>query len=302
MDAHSSSTKAIFYAFSANLGIAIAKGIGAFYTGSGSMLAETIHSLADCGNQVLLFFGLKSSERKPTKEHPFGFGKSIYFWSFIVAILLFSLGGMFSVYEGVEKIHSPEEITSPIIALVILGVSIFLEGGSFWGATKEINKIRKNRSWKEWIRTTRSAELLVVFAEDLAAMIGLTMAFCFVLLAMLTGNPVFDAIGSICIGSILLFIAFFLMIKVQAMLIGRSADPEVLEFITKVIEKDKNIEEVYHVISLQMGPKIMLSAKIRMNEKLSIKQACVAINALEKKIKKEFPEIQWSFIEPDIEN
>ena len=302
MDSHSSSTKAILYAFSANLGIAIAKGIGAFVTGSGSMLAETIHSLADCGNQILLFFGMKSAQRKATKEHPFGFGKAIYFWSFIVAILLFCLGGIFSIYEGIEKIHNPEDVSSPLVALIILGFSIILESFSLMGAMKEIKKIRAGKGIREWINSTRNAELLVVFAEDVAAIIGLILAFMFVLLTILTGNPLFDALGSVCIGVILVFIAFFLMIRVQALLIGRSADPELVGFIENQINKDKNIREIFNMITLQMGPQVMLSAKIRMNEKLSIKQACVAINTLEKKIKKEFPEIKWCFIEPDIKN
>ncbi|MDH4262347.1 MAG: cation diffusion facilitator family transporter [Spirochaetia bacterium] len=302
MDSHTSSTKAILYAFSANLGIAVAKGIGAFITGSGSMLAETIHSLADCGNQILLFFGMKNSQKPPTKDHPFGFGKSIYFWSFIVAMMLFSLGGIFSAYEGVKKVQSPEEISNPVIALIILGVSIVLESFSLAGAMKEIKIIRLGKSLGEWIKTTRSAELLVVFAEDAAAILGLILAFIFVVLTILTGNPIFDAIGSICIGIILLIIAFFLMIRIQALIIGRSADPELQGFIENEIKKDKNILEIFNVITLQMGAQIMLSAKIRMNEKLTIKQACIAINTLEVKIKNKFPEIRWSFIEPDIKN
>jgi cation diffusion facilitator family transporter len=302
MDSHGSSTKAVLYALSANFLIAIAKGAGALITGSGSMMAETIHSFADCGNQVLLFVGMKSSQKRATKEHPFGFGKSIYFWSFIVAMMLFSLGGMFSIYEGVEKIESSEEVSNPTVALSILAVSILLESFSLAGAMKEIKKIRAGKSISEWIKTTRSAELLVVFAEDVAAIIGLVLAFGFVLLTVATGNPVFDAIGSICIGVILVIIAFFLMIRIQALIIGRSADPELQGFIEKTIVKDKNILEIFNVITLQMGAHIMLSAKIRMNEKLSVKQACEAINILEKKIKKEFPEIRWSFMEPDIEN
>jgi hypothetical protein len=174
-----SSTRAILYAFFANLGIALAKTGAAAYTKSGSMLAEAIHSYADCGNQVLLYFGLKQSERPANVEHPMGYGKISYFWSFIVAILLFSLGGLFSIYEGVHKLQNPHELSKPWVGLVVLAFSIVLEIGSLAGALREINKLRGRRSMREWVDTTRNAELVVVLGEDLAAICGLVLAFVF---------------------------------------------------------------------------------------------------------------------------
>jgi cation diffusion facilitator family transporter len=210
---HGSSAKAIMYAFLANFGIAVAKGVAAFYTGSGSMLAEAIHSLADCTNQVLLFLGLKRSEKPATHTHPLGYGKVIYFWSFIVAVLLFSMGGLFSIYEGVHKLNHPEELNRVWVALLVLGVSIILESLSLFGALREIKHVKKGKSLGEWIKTTVRAELLVVFGEDIAALLGLTVAFIFVLLAFLTGNPLYDSLGSICIGGILVLVSLFLIIR-----------------------------------------------------------------------------------------
>ena len=190
---HGSTVRAIFYAFLANLGIALAKSGAAVYTGSGSMLAEAIHSFADCGNQVLLFIGLRQSAKPADAEHPLGYGKVSYFWSFIVAILLFSMGGLFSIYEGWHKLHAPEGLSGVWVALLVLGVSIIIEMFSLYGCVREINKIRRGKLFLHWFRTTRNAELVVVLAEDVAAILGLILAFCFILTAMITGNPVYDA-------------------------------------------------------------------------------------------------------------
>src|SRR6185436_5198738 len=199
MSDHGSSAKAILYAFIANLGIALAKLGAALYTHSGSMLAESIHSFADCGNQVLLFIGLRQAQRPPDAKHPLGYGKVTYFWSFVVALLLFSMGGLFSIYEGWHKLDGHEELNKPWVALAVLGVSIALEFGSLLGCLKEIAKLRKDKSLAYWLRNTRNAELVVVLGEDVAALIGLAIAFVFVGLATLTGNMMFDAVGSIAI-------------------------------------------------------------------------------------------------------
>ncbi|MDF1665171.1 MAG: cation transporter, partial [Planctomycetota bacterium] len=210
-----SSTKAILYALAANAGIAISKGVAYAFTGSGSMLAETIHSAADCINQIFLFIGLNRSNRPPTKEHPLGFGKAIYVWSFFVAILLFSVGGIFSIYEGIHKLHPAEGVEhgveNPGIALGVLGVSILLEAFSLFGAIKEIKKLAKGKGVKHWVKTTRNAELVVVLGEDIAALAGLALAFLFVLLAVVTGEAKYDAYGSICIGAMLISISFWLV-------------------------------------------------------------------------------------------
>lgn len=296
------SKKAIYYALGANFGIAVAKGIAAFITLSGSMLAETIHSLADCVNQVLLLVGMKRAQIPPDENHPLGYGKDAYFWSFIVAMMLFSVGGLFSIYEGIHKLHATEPIKQAWIALTVLGFSILLESFSLVGALGQIKLIRKEKSFLSWLKTTRNAELVVVLGEDIAAVLGLVIAFVFVLLAHLLQQPVFDAIGSICIGVILLIVSLFLIVRMKALLIGKSADPEIQTIIDEQIASSASIEKVLNTITIQVGPYIMLSAKIKLKSGMDIESACKAINDMEQKLKKAVPDIKWSFIEPDILN
>ena len=201
---HNSTARAILYAFLANFGIAIAKTWAAWLTGSGSMLAEAIHSYADTGNQVLLYLGLKQSQRPPDAQHPLGYGKLSYFWSFIVALMLFSLGGLFSIYEGVHTLSHPEELSKLWVAIAVLLLAILLEGASLLGCLREIKKIRGERPFREWLKHTRNSELVVVLGEDIGAQLGLIIALGFLVLAAITGNPVYDAIGSICIGVVLI--------------------------------------------------------------------------------------------------
>jgi cation diffusion facilitator family transporter len=295
-----SPVKAIFFAFGANLCVAIIKSIAAFMTGSSSMLAESIHSFADTGNQVLLLIGLKRSKLPATAEHPLGYGKASYFWSFMVAIILFSVGGLFSVYEGWHKLHSPEPVENLSVALVVLALSFLLEGVSLFGCVREINKMRGDQTLWQWLHRSRNAELIVVFGEDFAALIGLGLAFVFVLTAGMTGDGRFDAYGSICIGVLLIVVAIFVSIRVKALLIGRSADPDLVAAIEEVIAEDDDILKVYNVLTLQMGPQVMLAAKIRMREGLEITAACKKINRLEVLLKERFPEIGWCFVEPDV--
>ncbi|MDY0362715.1 MAG: cation diffusion facilitator family transporter [Desulforegulaceae bacterium] len=299
MSSHES-TRAILYALGANLGIAAAKGTAAVITKSGSMLAETIHSLADCTNQVLLLVGMKRSTMAADENHPLGYGKVVYFWSFIVAMLLFSMGGLFSIYEGIHKLHSPEPVKMVWVALLVLGFSIVLECFSLYGALVEIKKVRKQKKFFQWIKNTRNSELLVVLGEDSAAVLGLVTAFVFLMLAYIFDNPVFDAAGSISIGVILIFVSFFLIIRMKKLLIGSSADPEIKEELTKIILENKYVEEVYHLITIQVGPYIMLACKLRLVSGSDFEKACENINELEKNIKSNFPEIKWSFMEPDI--
>ena len=296
---HESSAKAILYAFLANLGIAIAKTGAAVYTASGSMLAEAIHSFADCGNQVLLYIGLRQSLKPADKEHPLGYGKISYFWSFIVAIMLFSMGGLFSIYEGWHKLHEREPLVSVWVALWVLGISIIIECFSLYGCVHEINHLRGTRSFRHWFRETRNAELVVVLAEDTAAILGLLLAFGFVFAAMVTGNPVYDAIGSICIGVVLISISVFVATRIKGLIIGRSAEPELQKIIEKIIDQDDTIETVLNTITIQFGPQIMLAVKIKMQSGISIETAVSSINEIEKKIKKEVPSVEWCFIEPD---
>jgi len=300
MAGHGDTTKAILYAFLANLGLAIAKTGAALYTGSGSMMAEAIHSFADCGNQILLFIGLKQSKKPADVRHPLGYGKITYFWSFIVAIMLFSMGGLYSIYEGWHKLHEPGELNQIWIALVVLGFGIVLESFSLYGALKVVKEIRKDKSFREWFKNTRNAELVVILGEDTAATIGLAVAFVFVSIAAVSGDPVYDALGSICIGVILIFISIFIGWRIQSLIVGRSAEPELRELIDSIIEKDDAIETLLNSITMHLGPDVMLAAKIKMKAGLSIEEAVKQINELEVEVKRQVPSIVWCFIEPDI--
>lgn len=293
------SEKAILYALLANTGIAVAKSVGAWFTGSGSMLAEAIHSVADAGNQILLFLGIIQSRKPPDEEHPLGYGKSSYFWAFVVAIMLFSLGGLFSIYSGIHKLQNPEPLENIWVALVILGFAIVLEGASLFGALGVIKKLRHGRSLRQWLRVTRNAELVVILGEDIAAEIGLVLAFIFVTLAGVTGDARYDAIGSICIGVVLIFVSVFIAIRIKSLIVGRSAEPQLRKLIDRIIAEDPATERLLNTITLQVGTKIMLAVKIRMDSDLTIDEAVTRINALEKSLKRQVPEIGWCFVEPD---
>ena len=295
-----SSAKAILYAFVANLGIAITKTWAAMYTGSGSMLAEAIHSYADSANQVLLFLGLKQSQRPADSDHPLGYGKLTYFRSFIVALMLFSVGGLFSIYEGVHKLESTEPLNQIWIAMIVLAISMVLEASALFGVLREIKKLRGEKSLREWLKVTRNAELVVVLGEDLAALTGLTLALVFLGMAFITGNPVYDAIGSICIGIVLIIVSLFVAWRIRALIIGKSAEPDLVAEINAYIEADTAIESVFNIITLQMGPRVMLAAKIKLRSGIPVEQAVTNINALERQLKKNHPEIGWCFVEPDL--
>ena len=297
---HESSARAILYAFVANLGIALAKLGASIYTHSGSMLAEAIHSFADCGNQVLLFIGLKQSQRPASPRYPLGQGKVTYFWSLVVALLLFSMGGLFSMYEGCHKLSAPEELHQAWIALLVLGVSIALELGSLVGCLREIRKLRKDKPLGHWLKHTRNAELVVVLGEDVAALAGLVIAFVFVALAAATGNPMFDALGSIAIGVILICVSVFIAIRIKGLIVGRSAEDELQAAIRTEIEANDGIQELLNAITLQLGPQVMLAIKVRMTAGLGIEQAVAHLNALERNLKAKFPEVAWCFVEPDV--
>ena len=297
---HNSTARAILYAFLANFGIAIAKTWAAWLTGSGSMLAEAIHSYADTGNQVLLYLGLRQSQRPPDTEHPLGYGKLSYFWSFIVALMLFSLGGLFSIYEGVHKFNNPEPLSQLWIAISVLILAILLEGASLLGCLREIKKIRGERPFKEWLKHTRNSELVVVLGEDIGAQLGLFLALGFLGVAAYTGNPVYDALGSISIGVVLLIISVFIALRVRSLLVGRSADPQIQELIEEIVANQDGIEHAFNIITIQFGPDTMLAAKVKMTPGNSIEAAIADINALERTLKERVPKLAWCFIEPDV--
>lgn len=297
---HNSTARAILYAFIANFGIAIAKTWAAMFTGSGSMLAEAIHSYADTGNQVLLYLGLTQSQKPPDTEHPLGYGKLSYFWSFVVAILLFSLGGLFSIYEGMHKLNHPEELSGLWVAIVVLLLAILLEGGSLFGALREIKRVRGNRPFRDWLKHTRNSELVVVLGEDIGAQVGLVLALGFLMAAAITGNPVYDAMGSICIGVVLIVISVFVAWRVRSLLVGRSADPEIQATIDEIIREQDGIECLFNTITIQFGPDTMLAAKVKMRPEMKIEAAVASINELERQLKERVPKLAWCFIEPDV--
>jgi divalent metal cation (Fe/Co/Zn/Cd) transporter len=209
------------------------------------------------------------------------------------------MGGLFSIYEGWHKLHATEPLNRPWIALLVLGVSIVLESGSLAGCLREINKLRGNKPFGQWLAGTRNAELVVVLGEDIAALVGLVLAMGFVALATLTGNPVFDAIGSITIGAVLIFVSIFIAVRIKGLIIGRAAEDDLRAAINAEIEADPAILELLNAITVQLGPQVMLAVKIRMAPELSIGDAVDHINRLEARIKAKFPEVKWCFVEPD---
>jgi cation diffusion facilitator family transporter len=296
------SVKVIVIALFANLGIALAKFAGWFFTGSASMLAEGIHSVADCTNQVLLLVGNRASKRPPSKTHPLGYGRESFFWAFVVALILFSMGGLFSIYEGVHKLHSSEPLENPWTAVIILGVSIALEGGSFFACLKEVRAQGSFTTIRQWIHRTTSAELLVIFIEDLAALLGLVLALGFLLLAILTGDTRFDAIGSIAIGAVLVSVAVILGVETKSLLIGESPNFDYETEVRKVVEQVIPEGRLLRFLAQQVGAnQVMISYKVHPGKTPSVEALLNEIDEIEKRVRALFPEIQWQFVEPDTE-
>jgi cation diffusion facilitator family transporter len=291
------SNRAILFALGANFTIFVTKGVAAFITGSGAMLAETVHSLADCGNQLLLLLGMRQARTPPSPDYPLGYGKAIYFWSFLVAVMLFSVGGMFSVYEGIHKLQHPEPLKQWWWAVGVLAVSIVAEAVSMRACLVEVAKARGSRSLVRWFRESRQAELIVIFGEDLAALLGLVLALLAILLAVLTGNPAWDAIGTLLIGLLLIVVAVFVAIEVKAMLIGQSADPEVTAEIRRFFAERAEIARIFNLITLQLGNDLMVAVKVQLRR--GGLPAEDAINRVETALKQRFPQVKWSFFEPD---
>lgn len=302
MSGQGNSIRAIFFALGANFAIFLAKLTAALTTGSGAMLAEAVHSLADCGNQVLLLFGIRQAIKPPTPEYPLGYGKAIYFWSFLVALMLFSVGGMFSLYEGWHKLSSSEPLRSPWIAIGVLVFSIIVEGISMRACMVEVNKVRGNNSMWHWFRNSRQVELVVIFGEDLAALVGLVLALFAVGLFMLTGNPIWDVIGTLAIGTLLIVVAVFISVKVKAMLIGQSVEPQTLVRMRQFLDQRPEIAEVYNLLTIQLGNDVMVSIKARMQGEESAVGMIAQINAIERELKRRFPEVHFSFFEPDVDD
>ena len=300
MAGHVNSLRTILYALGANFAIFVAKSVAAFITGSGAMLAEAVHSLADCGNQGLLLLGMRRAQRPADPDHPLGFGKEIYFWSFLVALMLFSVGGMFSLYEGWHKLSTHEPLNRPWIAVGVLTFGIIAEGISMRACLVEVNKARGAQSLWRWFRTSRQAELVVIFGEDLAALFGLVFALAAILATIATGNAIYDAIGTLGIGVLLIVVACFVARQVKSMLIGRSVEPARRQEISRFIGERPEVRRVFNIITVQLGSEIMLAVQAEMAGPATEGQTIVAqINAVEAAVKAAFPEVRWSFFEPD---
>jgi cation diffusion facilitator family transporter len=294
------SNRAILFALGANLAIAVAKAVAAFFSGSSAMVAETVHSLADCGNQVLLLLGLRQSKRPPSPDYPLGYGKAIYFWSFLVAVMLFSVGGMFSLYEGFHKLTHPGPLKQWWLAAGVLIFSIIAESISMRACLVEVNKARGGRSFVRWFRESRQAELIVIFGEDLAALLGLIFALVAILIAAATGDPTWDAVGTLMIGALLIVVAVFIAVEVKAMLIGQSADPATSAEMRGYLETRPEIERVFNLVTFQLGNDVMVSVKARLAASVrTASDVAASINSVEKALRERYPQVRWSFFEPD---
>ncbi|WP_216209430.1 cation diffusion facilitator family transporter [Amycolatopsis aidingensis] len=298
--AASGGTKAIVAALLANAGIAIAKFAGFLITGSSSMLAESVHSVADTSNQGLLLLGQKTSRRRATKEHPFGYGRDRYFYSFIVALMLFTLGAAFALYEGIHKVQHPEELASPIVAVVILVVAIVLETFSFRTAIVESRAVKGDATWWGFIRQSRSPELPVVLLEDAGALFGLVFALIGVGLSVLTGDPVWDGIGTIMIGVLLGVIAIILIIEMKSLLIGEGATERELRAITDALVGD-GVQRVIHIRTQYIGPEeLLVAAKLGLAEGLEMAEVARAIDQAEGRVRERVPTARLMYLEPDL--
>ncbi|HEY3594440.1 MAG TPA: cation diffusion facilitator family transporter [Polyangiaceae bacterium] len=303
-----------------NVVIALAKTVAAVLTGSGALLAEAIHSSADCSNQILLLIGVRQGQKPPSKEYPLGHGREAYFWSFLVALLLFSLGGMFSIYEGVHKIVHPEPIELFGVGLGILFMSILLEGTAAVSNVREINRRRRQhhallgtgtgaplgssgaRTFFGYLKATKDSDLIVLLGENSAAVLGLAFAIAALLAAHFTGDSRWDAAGSIAIGTVLVVVAVFLAIEVKSLLLGERADEEIEHAVRELVRADGPIVELLSLITLQQGPgEVMLAAKIRIAQDLRGDDVAHAINQFERSVRARCPEVRWLFVEPDIE-
>lgn len=286
-------------AFAANLGIAIAKFVAFAFTGAASLLAEAIHSVADTGNQALLFLGGRRSRRAPTATHQFGYGRERYFWAFVVALVLFSLGSLFAIYEGIQKLIDPHELDDPIWAFAVLGIAVVLESFSLRTAVIETGKVRHRRSWWRFIRTTKIPELPVVLLEDVGALIGLLFAATGVALATATDEPAWDAMGSIAIGLLLGAIAVVLAIEMKSLLIGEAASPEVQAQIRAAIEEGDDVEHLIHLRTEHLGPEdLLVAAKVDLGDQSS-RDLARSIDALERRVRARVPAARVIYVEPD---
>ncbi len=294
-------TKSVIAALLANSGIAVAKFVGFFFTQSSSMLAEAIHSVADAGNQALLLLGVRRAEKRPSAEHPFGYGRERYFWSFIVALVIFTLGAGFAVYEGIDKVRHPHEIKGLWVAVLILGIGIVLESLSFRTAIREARPLKRELTWWRFIRRSRTPELPVVLLEDLGALAGLVIALVAVVLAHVTGNAIWDGIGTLCIGALLGVIAILLAVELKSLLIGEGALPEHRRRLLEAAAGAPGVRRVIHLRTQHLGPEeLLVAVKAEFDPGLDMAGVAAAINATESHLREAVPISQVIYIEPDL--
>lgn len=295
------STRAIFAALGANIGIAVTKFIAAGVSGSASMMAEGIHSVADSGNQVLLLIGGKRAKREATKTHPFGYGRSRYIYAFMVSIVLFSVGGLFSINEGFAKLSHPHELTNAWLPLLVLAVSIVLESFSLYTALKAAKEERGRTSLVKFIRHAKSPELPVVLLEDMAALLGLVFAFIGVGMAVVTHDPIWDAIGTLAIGVLLVAVAIILGIETSSLLVGEGANDKDAKKIYDAIESTEGVDSLIHIKTLYLGPdELMVAAKIGVSKGSTAEKIAETIDLAEKRIREAVPAARVIYLEPDI--
>ena len=294
-------TKAILAALLANIGIAITKFIAYLVSGSSSMLAESVHSIADSGNQILLLIGGRRARRTATPEHPFGYGRERYIYAFVVSIVLFTVGGLFSLYEGWHKIQHPEELTNVLVPITVLVIAIGLESFSLRTAVRESNVVRAGQGWVHFVRRAKAPELPVVLLEDVAALVGLVLALFGVGLTALTGDAVWDAIGTLAIGALLVLIAVVLAIETKSLLVGEGGVPEDVERIRAALLAGEGIDRVIHMKTMYLGPdQLLVAAKVSVAPTESAAAVAEAINQAEARIRDAVPVAQVIYLEPDI--
>ncbi|MEN3361045.1 MAG: hypothetical protein V7637_5027 [Mycobacteriales bacterium] len=294
-------TRAIVAALAANLGIAAAKFVGFLFTGSSSMIAESAHSVADSGNQALLLLGGRLARRDANEAHPFGYGRDRYFYAFLVALVLFTVGALFSLYEGVHKLQHPSEVESPLIAIGILLVAIVLESFSLRTAVGESNRVRGGANWVQFIRRAKAPELPVVLLEDTAALLGLVFALLGVTLAAITGDGIWDAIGTLAIGVLLGVIAIILIIETKSLLVGEAASPDAVDRIRAALV-GQGIDRVIHLRTMHLGPdELLVAAKIAMPRTTNLERVAAAIDAAERRIRAAEPVARVIYLEPDLD-
>jgi cation diffusion facilitator family transporter len=296
------SRKAIIAAFFANLGIAVAKFTGFVITGSAGLLAESGHSLADTGNQALLMLGSKRGKRPADRAHPFGYGSERYFWAFVVALVLFSMGGLFALYEGIDKLRHPHKVDNVAVAFIILAIAIGLETFSLRTAVKESKPLRTSgMTWVQFIRTSKAPELPVVLLEDVGAEIGLAFALVGLLVAEVTGNPRWDAVGSMAIGVLLVVIALVLAAEMKPLLIGEAASDTDVALLNAALRSSANVNSIIHMRTVHLGPDdLLVAAKVDFEHSLSVEQLARAIDTAEVALRAAVPKTTTIYIEPDI--